>query len=132
MNAAYLTDRVVDAVADLHGAQGELEQLVKDAAEAEAFYRQCKAKAFTKAVDGANADEREARAEQTVFPAPDGTGEAWPLSLIRYRRDMTEGLRVAALENVRNARSILSSWQTLVNLTRAEAEFVRTGPEVAA
>lgn len=50
---------------------------------------------------------------------------------LRYLRDLAEGTRRAALESVRARSTQISMWQSLLNAHRAEADFVRTGPEVA-
>ena len=46
----------------------------------------------------------------------------------RYRRDVAEGMRQAALEAVRSRRAQLSALQTFLNAERAEADFARTSP----
>lgn len=48
----------------------------------------------------------------------------------RLERDLAEGQRVAALEALRSRRAQLSALQSVANAERAEAEFVRTGPNV--
>lgn len=56
--------------------------------------------------------------------------EAWvdaEASDDRFKRDVAEGMRQAALEAVRSRRAQLSALQTFLNAERAEAEFVRTG-----
>lgn len=57
--------------------------------------------------------------------------EAWVDSASsddRYKRDVAEGMRQAALEAVRSRRAQLSALQTFLNAERAEADFARTGP----
>lgn len=56
--------------------------------------------------------------------------EAWvdaETSDLRYRRDLADGMRQAALEAVRSRRAQLSALQTFLNAEKAEAEFARTG-----
>lgn len=50
----------------------------------------------------------------------------------RRRRDLAEGMGRAAYQSVRARQTQLSTLQTLINADRAEREFARTGPEVAA
>lgn len=45
----------------------------------------------------------------------------------RYKRDVAEGMRQAALEAVRSRRAQLSALQTFLNAEKAEAEFARVG-----
>lgn len=46
----------------------------------------------------------------------------------RYKRDIAEGMRQAALEAARSRRAQLSALQTFLNAEKAEADFARTGP----
>ena len=63
---------------------------------------------------------------------PEGTvpqREAWVqghTAKERHRRDLADGLRIAALEAVRSRRTQLSALQTLVNAFTEEAKFDRT------
>lgn len=57
--------------------------------------------------------------------------EAWvggETSDQRYRRDLADGMRQAALEAVRSRRGQLSALQTFLNAEKAEMGFARTGP----
>lgn len=47
----------------------------------------------------------------------------------RHERDLTDNLRTAAMEVLRSRRAQLSALQSLMGAMRAEAEFVRTGPD---
>jgi hypothetical protein len=82
-------------------------------------------------------DYRAAKSEAWVS-APDGTvpeRQAWVdgrCAKLRYRRDLAEGLRQAALEAVRSRRTQVSALQTLCNASLEELKFSRTGPEMAA
>lgn len=100
-------------------------------------------KSIDKAVEGlytlghayaqAEHDYRMARAA-AFSVAPEGTvpeKEAWvnaETAEQRLRRDTAEHDRIAALEAQRSRRAQLSALQTIANAYRAEAEFVRTGP----
>jgi hypothetical protein len=94
-------------------------------AAAERDYRQAKAEAWVRCPNdeaGVKAGEREWTAARR---------EAWvdaDTALLRYRRDLAEGMRQAAVEANRSRRAQLSSVQTFVNAEKAEAEFARTGP----
>ena len=82
----------------------------------------------------AERDYRLAKA-QAWLKAPDGTvpqREAWvngQTAELRYRRDLAEGLKQAAVESVRSRRAQLSSWQTSVNAHRESMGMGRYGPE---
>jgi hypothetical protein len=47
---------------------------------------------------------------------------------LRHERDLAENLKMAGMETVRSRRAQLSALQSLMGAVRAEAEFVRTGP----
>jgi len=83
----------------------------------------------------AERDYRKAKAEAWVRVKPEDMlakeKEAWvdaETSDLRYRRDLADGMRQAALEAVRSRRAQLSKVQTFVNAEREEAAFARTGP----
>lgn len=87
-------------------------------AEAERSYRQAKATAWVEvlaALPKGTVPEREAWVNGATADA-------------RYRRDLAEGMRQAALESVRSRRGQISALQTMLNADRAEADFARTGP----
>jgi hypothetical protein len=48
---------------------------------------------------------------------------------LRHERDLTDNLRTSAMESLRSRRAQLSALQSLMGAMRAEAEFVRTGPD---
>lgn len=81
----------------------------------------------------AEKDYRHAKA-QAWLVAPEGTvpeREAWvngQTADLRYRRDLADGLRSAALEAVRSRRAQVSAKQSELAAYRAEAEFAMTGP----
>lgn len=127
-DAVSLTRRILFAADALDACQRELEDRIREAAEAERFYRWCKSQATVKVVGrGETVAERAALAEQETFQLE---GEWIDLGTVRYRRDLSKGLESAAMEAVRNGRQVLSSLQTVGNLARTEAEFIRTGPEI--
>ena len=115
-----LNEQLIAASRALDGSLKFLEDSVADFATAERAYRKAKAEAYLRS-SGKNVQEREANAEECRFG--DET-----LGDIRYRRDLAEGLKMAALEGVRSRRTQLSAIQTLASLSKAEAEFARTGP----
>lgn len=66
--------------------------------------------------------------------APEGSvpsREAWVhghTADARFARDLSDGMRTAALEAVRSRRTQVSALQSLLAAHRAEADFARTGP----
>jgi len=48
---------------------------------------------------------------------------------LRHDRDLADNMRNAATEALRSRRAQLSALQSLMGAMRAEAEFVRTGPD---
>ena len=107
---------IYSAAEELEIAQVALERAVKDYAETERLYKMGRSTAYV-ATSGTVA-EREAVVDQSI-------------STLRYEAHLKEGLKVAALEAVRNRRAILSALQTLANLSKSEADFARTGPSYA-
>lgn len=83
-------------------------------AEAEDAYRLAAARAYI-AHEGP-AHERKAHADLAT-------------SVERRRAHLADGMRQAALEAVRSRRGQISALQSLLAADRAEAEFVRTGPQ---
>jgi hypothetical protein len=93
-----------------------LRDQVVEYAEAERDYRKLKATAYASmAGDKRTVPEKEAEVDGATADA-------------RYRRDLAEGMKRAALESVKARQSQLSSAQTLANGYKAEADFDRTGP----
>jgi hypothetical protein len=89
-------------------------------ADAERNYRKAKAEAWVRCPR----DEAGAR-DWTA-----GRREAWvdaETADLRYKRDLADGMRHAAVEANRSRRAQLSALQTFLNAEKAEAEFVRTG-----
>jgi hypothetical protein len=119
---ADLNPRLIEASHELDAALHEHTEVVVEAAEAERVYSRSKAIAYLQA-NGKTVSEREANAELLEVRGSE------TLSDVRHTRDLTEGLKVAALEAVRSRRAQLSAIQTMANLTKAEAEFARTGPQ---
>ena len=116
-----LTQQLLEASRALDAALDELRSQTTAWASAERGYRHAKAVAYLRS-EGRNVQERESNAEAVMFPA--GT-----LGDVRFARDQSEGLKVAALEAVRSRRAQLSAIQTLASLSKAEAEFARVGPD---
>jgi hypothetical protein len=109
-----LNNQLIEAAAELRQAQADLETRARDAAAADRNWRQERANAYAR-TEGTVA-EREAQVEIV-------TGDR------RYAAKLSEDLRVAALENVRSRRAILSAQQTLSNVEREALALARTGPE---
>jgi hypothetical protein len=99
-----------------------LRQHALELAEAEHAYRRSKAKAWViVSREGKNGAKRlAAEVEAEVDEMTCG---------LRFKRDQAEAVRQAALEMVRSRRQQISAWQSWAALERAEAEFVRTGPD---
>ena len=91
-----------------------LRDTATELAEAERDYRKAKSLAWVQHTDG-TAREREANVDATTADH-------------RYRRDVADGMRRAALESVRSRQTQISALQTLITAHRAEAEFVGKGP----
>jgi hypothetical protein len=108
-----LVDKMLEASGRLDAAQRELEDRVREQADAEAHYRLTKSLIYLE-TEGTVA-EREALVDRRI------TGE---------RRDahLAEGLAKSALEAVRNRRVQLSCLQTVSNAVREEMAFAKTGP----
>ena len=104
---------IYSAAEELERGQSLLERAVKEYAESERLYKMGRSTAYV-ATSGTVA-EREAATDQSV-------------STLRYEAHLKEGMKVAALEAVRNRRAVLSALQTLANLSKSEADFARTGP----
>lgn len=116
MAEANRLSRLIDAAIDA------LKNTSVEFAQAEAEYRKAKAQCWVRCPNddaGVRAGEREWTAARR---------EAWvnaETADLRYRRDIAEGMRQAALEAVRSRRAQLSSVQTFVNAEKAEMELAR-------
>jgi hypothetical protein len=92
-----------------------LQTSAEDVASAEQAYRKARARAWVENTEG-TAGFREAQVDgQTAG--------------LRYKRDVAEGMRRAALESVRARSTQISAIQTLLRASTEEASFARTGPE---
>lgn len=114
MTAGELVEEMLRLSRLLDDALGFLKRSVEEYAAAEDAYRMAHARAFLEA-DGTG-PARKAEADLAT-------------SEQRQRAHLSDGMRQAALEAVRSRRAQLSALQTVANSHRAEAEFVRTGPE---
>lgn len=93
-------------------------------ARAEADYRKAKAESWVRCPN----DEAGVRAGEREWTA--ARREAWvdaETADLRYKRDLADGMRQAALEAARSRRAQLSALQTFLNAEKAEADFARTG-----
>lgn len=103
-----LLSNAIDAA---EAAQETLATTSQDAATSDREYKKAYARAFTTA-HGDTVRALEVAADQQTAD-------------VRYQSKLDENLRVAALENVRTKRTVLTAVQTLTNAWRAEAEMVR-------
>lgn len=113
MTPADLVQKLIEAARALDSAQAELVRATRENAEKQRKYRQAKSNAYL-ATSGTVA-ERDAQVTKVIEEEAFGA-------------HLSEGLERSALEAVRNARQILSAWQSISTAIRAEAELVRTGP----
>lgn len=93
-------------------------------ARAESNYRKAKAEGWVRCPNdeaGVKAGEREWTAARREAWVDSDTAD------LRYKRDLADGMRQAALEAVRSRRAQLSALQTFLNAEKAETDFARTG-----
>ena len=95
--------RLLDAGLDV------LRSTAEEVAEHEREYRKARGLAWVTETEG-TAAQKEAQVDARTAD-------------LRYRRDLAEGMRRAALESVRSRSTQISMWQTLLNAHRAEAEI---------
>jgi hypothetical protein len=88
-----------------------LRSTAQEVAEAERDYRKAKSLAWVNRTEG-TAAERAALVDSDTADH-------------RYKRDVAEGMRRAALESVRARSQQISMLQTLVNAHKAEGDFAR-------
>lgn len=98
---------------EIEGALSRLREAAHEYAVAEHEYRQARSHAWMR-THGTIAD-REAQVEMRC-------GDQ------RHTRDLADNMRTSAMEVLRSRRAQLSALQSLMGAMRAEAEFVRTGP----
>lgn len=129
MNLAEAADemrrlsRLIDAGLQAMRDQGQ------ELAEAENVYRKAKADAWARCPN----DESGTKPADRDWTA--ARREAWVNGATadeRMRRDLAEVMGKAAYQAVRARQTQVSALQSLLNAERAEAEFARTGPQVAA
>jgi len=89
-----------------------LRSSAEECAAAEREYRKARAQAWVAQTEG-TAGFKEAQVDSLTAD-------------LRYKRDVAEGMRRAALESVRSRSTQISMLQTLLNAHKAEASFVRT------
>lgn len=92
-----------------------LRDSAEEVADAERDYRKAKALAWVNRTEG-TAAERAALVDADTAD-------------LRYKRDLAEGIRRAALESVRARAQQISMYQSLLSAHREEASFARTGPQ---
>ena len=116
MSTATWNRELLDASHRLDDALTELDGRTREWAEADRAWRRARAESYArqKGFPG-TVPEKEAVVEMETA---DG----------RYEAQLAEGLKVSALEAVRSRRTQLSAIQTLVSLSKAEAELARWGP----
>lgn len=115
MNLDAYADEFARLSAQLDAGLKALRETASAYADAEAAYRRAKAQAWVTAPSG-TVPEREA------WVNGETAGD-------RRERDFHDSMRQVALEAVRSRRAQISALQSLLAGHRAEAEFVRTGPE---
>ena len=114
MDLAEMTAEVRRLSRQLDNGLDVLRETAESLAQAEAAYRKAKALAWVKFTEG-TAGYREAQVDAD-------TAE------LRYKRDVADGVRKAAIESVRSRRTQISALQSLLAAHKAEAEFSRTAP----
>jgi hypothetical protein len=115
MILAEAVDEVRRLSRQLDAGLDVLRSSAEDVASAEAEYRKAKALAWVNRTDG-TAAERAALVDADTAD-------------LRYKRDLAEGIRRAALESVRARGQQISMYQSLLSAHREEASFARTGPQ---
>lgn len=100
--------RLLDAGLDVVRSTAE------EVASAEREYRKARAVAWVSQIEG-TAGQKEANVDSLTAD-------------LRYRRDVAEGMRRAALESVRARSTQISLIQSLLRAFTEEASFARTGP----
>lgn len=91
-----------------------LRSAAEETASAEREYRKARALAWVSHTEG-TAGFRESQVDGATAD-------------LRYARDLSEGMRRAALESVRARSTQISMLQTLLNAHKAEASFTQTDP----
>jgi hypothetical protein len=136
MNSHEFSQRLIALSRDLRQASADLESQARGYALAERLYRMERARAYLQA-KGKTVGEREANVDLAPITGDERISpnerrsEPDTVSDLRYRRDLAEGLKVAALERVRSARQEVSALQSLASLAKEEAAFDRVGPGAA-
>lgn len=108
-----LTRLMLETSQALDVAQANLVDASAEWARAENEYKKARSAAYL-STEGTVA-EREAKTDRVVERE-------------RYEAHLKEGLKVAALENVRSKRAQLSALQSIAAAVKAEAELTRYGP----
>lgn len=114
MTIGEIIDEMRRLSQSLDKALDELWRASREAGEADADYRQAWALAFLQAEGPVK--HREALADSQ-------TNEE------RRRRNLTDAVRLGALEAVRSRRTQISALQSALNAHKAEAMFAATGPD---
>lgn len=113
---------------ELRELQAELLRLSRQLEKAITYLRE-------QAVESAHAEDRYRMAKAKAYLEAEGTVDArratvdLATSQERVESHIAESLQRAALEAVRSRRQQISALQTLVSAHKAEAEFIRTGPQ---
>lgn len=115
MTLAEMTDEMLRLSKKIDAGVAEMVNAGEHLAVAEHQYRKARAVAWSEA-KGANVPQREAWVDADTADQ-------------RLERDRAENSRRAAIEAVKARQGQLSALQTLMSAHRAEAEFVRTGPQ---
>ncbi len=105
-----LVKMMIEAARDLEEAQDELVQRTHKHSEADRRYRQARATAYL--ASSGTVGEREAYVAKSCDEET-------------YAAHLSEGLAKAAMEAVRNRRTVLSALQSISAAVRAEAELAK-------
>lgn len=115
MNLADVPDEMARLSRLIDQGISALRDQARELAEAERDYRKMKSEAWLSAPAG-TVPEREAWVDGSTAD-------------LRYRRDLADGLRSAALEAVRSRRTQVSALQSLLAAHREEAGLARFGAD---
>lgn len=126
MNSGEYNQRLLDVVKAIGEAEVGYRQAIDKAANSERAYKRRQAIARQQ-IRGEekppkNADEINDRAELLEFKDGASVGD------MRYQRDLDAGLMDAAKLWLRAKSQEMSALQSEASLAKAEAEFIRTGP----
>ncbi len=129
MNAGEYNHRLLDVVRAIGAAEDAYREAIARAANSERAYRRREAIASQTVRGGANPpkNQSELSAMVELLEFKDGA----TVGDLRYQRDLDKGMMDVAKQVHRAKVGEMSALQSEASLSRAEAEFIRTGPETA-